>query len=78
MLNGKSKFRANGNVVIKCGFPIQNIQSAPTEYNVPILNVRYWSTDPYKTMYFNDFVFFSLKEDILKRVINNGMTGSCW
>ena len=41
------------------------MQLPPTEYNVPILNVRYLSTEPYKTTYFNDFVFFSLKEDIL-------------
>ena len=27
---------------------------------------------------FNEFVFFSLKENIEKRVIANGMSGSSW
>ena len=47
VVNVKSKFRPNGEVMIKCGFCIENIQPAPTEYTVPILNIRYWSTEPY-------------------------------
>lgn len=39
LLNVKSKFRANDNVVIKCGFFIENIWPTPIEYIVPILNV---------------------------------------
>ena len=79
LLNVRSKFKsASTGVIIKCGFSIQNIQPAPSDYTVPILNVRYLTTEPYKTTYFNDFIFVSLKEDIQKRVINNGLTGSSW
>ena len=76
--NVKARYKSNGNVVIKCGFTIENTQLAPTEYDIPLLTVRYWSTEPCKTIYFNDLVFFSLKEDILKHVISHGMTGSSW
>ena len=57
LLNVKNKFKSNGQVVIKCGFTIQNIQPAPTEHDVPILTVCYRSTELYKTIYFHDFFY---------------------
>ena len=39
--NVTSKFNASGSVMIKFGFSMENIQPAPSEYNVPILNVRH-------------------------------------
>lgn len=63
-------------MIIKFGFTIKNIQLALTEYDIPLLTVRYWSIEPYKIINFNVFIFFSLKEDILKCVINNGMSRS--
>ena len=33
---------------------------------------------PYQTKSFNDFIYFDLRESILKRVINNGLTFSSW
>ena len=42
------------------------------------LNTRYWTTETYDSVYFNDFIFHTLKYDILKRVINNNMTGNSW
>ena len=71
--NVKVRFRSSGNVIIKCGFTIKNIQPASRDYEVRLLTIRYWSTEPYKTIYFN---FFSLKEDIIKRAISNEMTSS--
>ena len=44
--------------MIKCGFSIENIQPVPSEYNITILNARYWTTEPCKTTFFNDFIFF--------------------
>ena len=44
----------------------------------PILNSRYWTTSPYEGNYFNDFIFYALKQEILRRVIINGMCGSFW
>ena len=77
--NVRLKFKSSdSNFTIKCGFTIENMQLPPTEYDVLILSICYWSTEPYKSTCFNNFAFFSLKENILKRVINNGMTGSSW
>ena len=64
--------------MIKCGFIIENIQLSVLENLRPILNTRYLSTDAYKAMYFNDYVFYSLKQNILSKVIPNGMSGSSW
>ena len=44
----------------------------------PIVNTRYWTTEVFKTTYFNDYIFYSLTENILKIVIVNGMSGSLW
>ena len=33
---------------------------------------------PYEGNYFNDFIFYGLKQEILSRVIINGMSGSSW
>ena len=49
-----------------------------TDDDVPLTNSRYWSTEPIQTKSFNGFVFFSLREPILKRVIKNRLTGSSW
>ena len=49
-----------------------------TENIRPILNTRYWSRDVYQNVYFNDFVFYSLKSDILCKVIVNGMSRRSW
>ena len=42
------------------------------------MNTHYWTTETYDSIYFNDFIFYSLKSDILKRVIVNQMSGSSW
>ena len=57
---------------------IQNIQSAVDDFNEPLKNSRYWTTDSIQTKSFNDYVHFTIRESILKRVINNGLTGSSW
>ena len=54
------------------------MQPSPFENEALIVNSRYWSTEVYQTKSFNDYTFFNLRKEILKRVINNGMTGSSW
>ena len=79
MLNVKNKVaRSNVDFFIKCGFSLENIQPSPIENEQPIKNSRYWLTEPYQIKPFNDFIYFNLRESILKRVINNGLTGSSW
>ena len=43
-----------------------------------IFDTRYWTTPTYEGVYFSDFIFFGLKQDILSRVIINSMSGSSW
>ena len=64
------------NVRQKCSFIIEDIQKSLYPGLQPILNSRYWSTATYDSIYFNDFIFFGLKQDIFSRVIINGMSGS--
>ena len=62
----------------KCSFTIQNQQKSPIPNAPPSFYSRYWSTSPYDSVFFNDFIFFSLKSEILNRVIQNGLSGSSW
>ena len=70
--------RTNEYFLIRCGFSIEHFQPVLENYNEPLRNTRYWSTEPIETKSFNDFVYFNIRESILKRVINNGLTGSSW
>ena len=48
------KIRSRG--IIKVGFTIENIQSLPEEIGAPIINSRYWSSEPYwSTEPFSDY-----------------------
>ena len=71
-------FRYNNDVLIRAGFSIENIQQALSDYSEPLVQSRYWSTEPLLTKSFNDFISFKLRESILKRIINNRLTGSAW
>ena len=70
--------RRNEYFLIRCGFSLENFQLILDNYNEPLKNTRYWSTDPIETKSINDFVYFNVRESVLKRVINNGLTGSSW
>ena len=77
LTNVKLIFRpANHEVSIMCGFTIQNFQPTPTLLNLPMSNSRYWSTNVYRTVYFNDHIYSELARDIKKRVIINGLSAS--
>ena len=52
---------------------IENIQPSANEIFTPIIKTRDWSTEACKIKYFNDYVFYGLKENILKRVTVNGV-----
>lgn len=41
--------------VMKCHFSIENYQPGPTENNTLIINTQYWSIEPCRTKFFNDF-----------------------
>ena len=70
--------RYNADVLIRAGFSIENIQQPLDNYTESLKQTRYWSTEPIQNKSFNDFVYFNTRESILKRVINNRLTGSAW
>ena len=70
--------RFNNDVLIRAGFSIENIQQPLDNYSEPLLQTRYWSTEPLQSKSFNDFVQIKLREGILKRVVNNKLSGSAW
>ena len=76
--NVRSWFKPLGLKLIKSLFVIENIQQSAFENLRPILNTRYWTTDVYRASYFNDFVFYGLRQNVLNKVIVNGMSGSSW
>ena len=73
--NVKYRFHATSK---KCSFIIENAQNSIRPDLQPLLNTRYWTTEIYDSVYFNEFIFHALKHDISKRVINNNMSGSSW
>ena len=76
--NVKHRYQATNKKWFKCSFTIENIQNASSPNLELLTNTRYWTTETYDAIYFNDFIFFSLKADILKRVIVNRLSGSSW
>ena len=79
LLNVKNRIkRSDNDFIIRYGFLLENIQTSSFGNEEPIASSQYWSTEPYKTRSFNGYIYFSLREGILKRVINNDMTGSSW
>ena len=43
---------------INFNFSLVNIQPAVSGYGIPLTSARYWSTDVFKTKYFNDLIYF--------------------
>ena len=62
----------------RCSFTIENTQNSIRTDLPPLTNTRYWTTETYDSIYFNDFILHSLRSDILKRPIANQMSGSSW
>ena len=76
--NVKYRFQATNKKCFKCSFTIENTQNSIRNDLLPLNNTRYWTTETYDSIYFNDFILHSLRSDILKRVIVNQMSGSSW
>ena len=71
--------RYQNNVLIRAGFSIENVQQVLNDnYSDPLVQTSYWSTEPYQTKSFNDFVSFKIRESVLRRVISNNLSGSAW
>ena len=54
------------------------LNPSPEGFDTPLRSSRYWSTDPIQSRSFSDFILLNIKDSILKKVINNGLTGSSW
>ena len=71
-------FEVDDQVEVQCALSLTNFQRPQDEFSAEIIDQRSWLIDVYPCVYFNEFVTYSLKQDILKRVIINGITGSSW
>ena len=80
LFNVQRLYKPTNKAVFKNSFFIENIQNAPiiSPDIADIKSQRYWITGVYKGIYFNDFIAAGLRDDILKRVIANNLTGSSW
>ena len=78
LTNVKLHFRSEGLVQIKASFIIENYQPSVSEDHLLLYNTSYWSTDVYPADFFNSFVYYNLRQDISKRIISNGLSGSSW
>ena len=78
LFNIKRLYKPANKVLFKASFSIENIQNAPiiSPDIADIKSQRYWSTQVCKGVYFNDFIAAGIRDDILKRVINNNLTRS--
>ena len=59
--NVKHRFQASTKKWFKCSFIIENTQNSIRPDLQPLLNTRYWTTETYDSIYFNDFIFHALK-----------------
>ena len=76
-LNVKNRIkRSDSDLIIRCGFSLENNHLSPFENGEPIVSSQYWSTEPYPTRSFNEYIYSNLKESVFKSVINSGMTRS--
>ena len=72
-------FRPQNNLSYKFQvyFEIVNQQRAPDNGNF-FTDSRSWLTKAFQFKYFNEFLRGELKNEITKRFIDNGLTGSSW
>ena len=75
-----TKFKPASECQLKADFAIENIQDAPSGIakTADIKTLRYCSANVNRAVYFNEFVANGIRNDILKRAINNRLTGSSW
>ena len=78
LLNVKQRFHVTNRKWFKCSFTIENQQLPINSNHKPLKDNRYWTTESNESVYFNEFVFYSLKSSILKRVIHLQASGSAW
>ena len=80
LFNVKNLFEPSTEIYFKGDFAIENIQDAPigVPNTADIKSLRYWSINVYKAIYLNEYVLAGIRSDILKRVINNKLSGSAW
>ena len=78
LFNVKNLFEPSMIVFLKGDFALENIQTAPevSDNTTDIKSLRYRSTDVYKSVYLNDYILAGIRNDILKRVISNKLSGS--
>ena len=75
LLSFETKFSTGDKVKIQASMKLINYQ--PTEI-IDLDSKRIWMTDVYVYKFFNEFVKSQIKNDLMKRVIINGMSAGSW
>ena len=78
LLNVKQRSYVTKSKWFKCSFTTENQQSPINSNHEPLKDIKYLTTESYESVYFNDFVFYSLKSSILKCVTHLQASGSAW
>ena len=74
----ENRFAPGKSVEVQVLFSLINFQSPENEFSVKILDKRAWMTDVFDCIFFNNYIRIGFRNEILKRVIVNGLTGSSW
>ena len=61
--NVKYRFKSSNKKWVKCSFNIENTQNSIKPDLEPLLNTRYWTAETSDSTYFNNFIFFGLRQD---------------
>ena len=80
LINFRNLFKPSAPCLFKADFAIENKQDVPDGIlnTAEIKSLLYWTTNVYRAVYFNEYVISGIRKDIMKRVINNRLTGSSW
>ena len=59
--NVRNRFQATNKKWFKCSFTIENTQNSIRLDLQALTNTRYWTTETYNSIYFNDFILHSFR-----------------
>ena len=74
----RENFVPNDNVEVKGSVYLLDYQPAQSSVIIELEDKKIWLTDVYRCDFFNQFVRQKIKENFMRRVIVNGLTGSSW
>ena len=74
----KQKFISTDNIEVQGSVYLVNWQPAQSSVIIELEDKRIWLTDVYRCIFLKQFVKQKIKEDFIRRVMVNGLTGISW